>query len=207
MALNALIIRSPPIVSSMIDSQIKALITTGDFEKAIKQTNTALKQDLNQINREFERGDITNDEKILRSAKAYQDFSDKISSVQVAMKDAGKMPTHGNPLLDLLFAIPDFIEQTPKIIDAAKATKALNDIQEGLGDSVQEALDLGLIAQVVSTDDLENTCLEKLRHLSPIPDYALVESRRMLQPDIEEIRKYIEAGFEGALRCLYKMKT
>ena len=73
--------------------------------------------------------------------------------------------------------------------------------------SSQEALDLGLIAQVVSTDDLENTCLEKLRHLSPIPDYALVESRRMLQPDIEEIRKYIEAGFEGALRCLYKMKT
>ncbi|MGB2690651.1 MAG: enoyl-CoA hydratase/isomerase family protein [Desulfobacterales bacterium] len=73
--------------------------------------------------------------------------------------------------------------------------------------SSQEALDLGLITKIVSEDDLENNCLEKLHELSSIPNHTLVETRRMLQPSINEIRKYLNAGFEGTLRSLYKMKT
>ncbi len=73
--------------------------------------------------------------------------------------------------------------------------------------SSDEALDLRLITQIVSAEDLEYTCLEKLRELSTIPNHALVEARRILQPSIDEIRNYIDAGIEGSLRSLYKMKT
>jgi enoyl-CoA hydratase/carnithine racemase len=73
--------------------------------------------------------------------------------------------------------------------------------------SSQEALDLGLITQIVSAEDLEYTCLKKLRELSTIPNHALVEARRILQPSIDEIRNHIDAGFEGSLRSLYKMKA
>ena len=65
--------------------------------------------------------------------------------------------------------------------------------------SSQEVLDLGLITQVVSAEDLENTCLDKLRQLSTIPAYTFVESRRMLQPNMDEVRKYIDAGFQSSL--------
>jgi len=43
--------------------------------------------------------------------------------------------------------------------------------------------------------------------LSTIPNHALVEARRILQPSIDEIRNHIDAGIEGSLRSLYKMKT
>lgn len=71
--------------------------------------------------------------------------------------------------------------------------------------SSQEALDLGLITQVVSVEELERTCLDKLRQLSTIPDHTLVESRRMLQPGIDEVKKFIDAGFEGSVRSLNKL--
>ena len=73
--------------------------------------------------------------------------------------------------------------------------------------SSQEAFDLGLITKIVSKDDLENNCLERLRELSSIPNHTLVETRRILQPSINEIRNHVDAGFEGSLRSLYKMKT
>jgi enoyl-CoA hydratase/carnithine racemase len=73
--------------------------------------------------------------------------------------------------------------------------------------SSKEALDLGLITQVVSAQDLEKTCLDQLRQLSNIPGHAIAEARRMLQPDLDETRKHIEAGFKGSIRSLYKMQS
>jgi len=73
--------------------------------------------------------------------------------------------------------------------------------------TAQDALDLGLITQIVSGEDLKKTCLDKLRQLSSIPGHTLVESRRMLQPDIGKIKKYLDAAFDGAVRCLNKMNT
>jgi 1,4-dihydroxy-2-naphthoyl-CoA synthase len=73
--------------------------------------------------------------------------------------------------------------------------------------NAQEALEIGLITEIVSDVAVENTCLEKLRHLCAIPAQALVESRRLLQPGMKEIRNGIEAGFDSAIRSLYSMKT
>ena len=73
--------------------------------------------------------------------------------------------------------------------------------------TAQEALDLGLVTQIVSGEDLKKTCLVKLRRVSTIPRHALIESRRMLQPDMGKIKKYLDATFDGAVRCLNKMNT
>lgn len=73
--------------------------------------------------------------------------------------------------------------------------------------TAQDALDLGLITQIVSEEDLKKTCLDKLRRLSIIPRHILVESRRMLQPDMGKIKKYLDAAFDNAVRCLNKMNT
>lgn len=73
--------------------------------------------------------------------------------------------------------------------------------------SSQEAFELGLITQIVSEKELEDRCIKKLKELRDIPAHALVETRRLLQPDMDDIRKHIDKGFEGSLRCLYKMKS
>ncbi len=72
--------------------------------------------------------------------------------------------------------------------------------------SAQEALDLGLISQIVPQKDLKRTCIDKLRQMISIPGDALVESRRMLQPDMYNMRKYIDEGFDATIRCLHKIK-
>lgn len=73
--------------------------------------------------------------------------------------------------------------------------------------SAQDALDLGLITQIVVAEDLKKTCLDKLRQLSTIPSHTIVESRRMLHPDMDIIKNYLDKGFDGVVRCLNKMST
>jgi enoyl-CoA hydratase/carnithine racemase len=73
--------------------------------------------------------------------------------------------------------------------------------------SAQEAFDLGFITQIVSKEDLTKTCLEKLRKLSTIPGFTLIETRRMLHPDMDKMRNYIDSGFDSAVRCMNKIKT
>ena len=70
--------------------------------------------------------------------------------------------------------------------------------------SSRDALDLGLITEIVPEAELEKACLDKLRQLSTIPGYMITETRRMLQPDKDEMQKFIEAGFEALLRGWYK---
>lgn len=73
--------------------------------------------------------------------------------------------------------------------------------------SAQEAFDLGLITQIVSKEDLNKTCLEKLRQLSTIPGFTLIETRRMLHPEMDKMRNYIDSGFDCAVRCMNKIKA
>jgi hypothetical protein len=73
--------------------------------------------------------------------------------------------------------------------------------------SAVEALDLGLINQVVSEEELEYQCIEKLNQMSQFPSYAILETRRLLQPDIGEIQKYIDESFASSIRNLYLMKA
>ena len=72
--------------------------------------------------------------------------------------------------------------------------------------SAQDALQLGLITQIVSKEELKRTCLDKLRQLSTLSANALIETRLMMTQDFEKLRKFINAGFDGAIRCMHKMK-
>lgn len=72
--------------------------------------------------------------------------------------------------------------------------------------SAGEALDLGLITRIVPEEELEYQCIEKLRELSVLPRNALAETRRLLQPDINEAQKHIDAAFEMAWRNLWLLK-
>ena len=71
--------------------------------------------------------------------------------------------------------------------------------------SAQEALALGFLNQIVVKEDLKEICIEKLRQISTIPALTLIETRRMLQPDLNTLRRYINLGFESALKCLNKI--
>ena len=73
--------------------------------------------------------------------------------------------------------------------------------------SAQDAFDLGLITQIVSKEDLKKTCLDKLHQLSKLSGDALVETRRMMQPNMDRLMRYIDAGFDSATRCMNKMKA
>ncbi len=73
--------------------------------------------------------------------------------------------------------------------------------------SAREALDLGFITEIVSEQELEDKCIERLRDLSTIPGHALIETRRILQPSLDEISKYLDTSLEGFLRSFYKLKN
>jgi enoyl-CoA hydratase/carnithine racemase len=70
-----------------------------------------------------------------------------------------------------------------------------------------EAFDLGLITQLVSEEELEYQCIEKLKEMSNFPSYAISETRRLLQPDLSKVEKHIDATLESSLRNLHLMKA
>ncbi len=73
--------------------------------------------------------------------------------------------------------------------------------------SAVEALDLGLITQLVSEEELEGQCIEKLKEMSNFPSYTISDTRRLLQPDLSEVEKHISATLESSLRNLHLMKA
>jgi len=123
----------------------------------------------------------------------------------LAVRLATENATFFNPNLQLGFppsALLSFYLQ--QSLGSPRATELLLTKTEI---SPQEALSLGLISQVVADKNLESSCLAKLRELSRIPKHTLVETRSILQPSIDVIKKHLDEGFEGSLRCLYKMKS
>jgi enoyl-CoA hydratase/carnithine racemase len=73
--------------------------------------------------------------------------------------------------------------------------------------SSHEALDLGLISEIVSVEELEGVCLKKLSKLSTIPSQALIATRRILQPSLDEISKHLDTGLEGVLNTIYNIRS
>lgn len=73
--------------------------------------------------------------------------------------------------------------------------------------SSHEALDLGLITEIVSEQQLEEICFERLGQLSAIAGHALIETRQILQPSLAEITKQMDNSMEGFLRSLYKLQN
>ncbi|MGB5986479.1 MAG: enoyl-CoA hydratase/isomerase family protein [Desulfobacterales bacterium] len=71
----------------------------------------------------------------------------------------------------------------------------------------KELYDLRLISKIVSAEELESSCLQQLGALTQIPRQVLVNARRVLQPNIDDVLKHIDACFESSLRNMYETKT
>jgi 2-(1,2-epoxy-1,2-dihydrophenyl)acetyl-CoA isomerase len=71
----------------------------------------------------------------------------------------------------------------------------------------QEVLELKLVNRVVPADALESSCLHALRKLTATAGHAIVEARKLLQPDLDDIVRYIAKGFESALRSVYQNRS
>jgi enoyl-CoA hydratase/carnithine racemase len=73
--------------------------------------------------------------------------------------------------------------------------------------SPHEALDLGLITQLASEEDIENTCIGKLKELSELPSHAIIETRNLFHPDVSVIEKHLDEFSKSSIRSLYKMQS
>lgn len=84
--------------------------------------------------------------------------------------------------------------------------KASEIIFSGQPLSASEAQKLGLITNVVSENELEQRCLEKLKELSAFPSIALSATRRMLQPEPAELELFFRKSLDGVWTALMKMR-
>jgi enoyl-CoA hydratase/carnithine racemase len=109
-------------------------------------------------------------------------------------------------LPDLKFGLPPSPPLSFYLVHSLGHQKATDLILTKSEITAQEALDLGLLTQVVSKKNLKDSCIDKLRQLTAISEDALIESRRMLKPSLKKMREYMDKGFEGTIRCMYKMK-
>jgi enoyl-CoA hydratase/carnithine racemase len=109
-------------------------------------------------------------------------------------------------LSDLKFGLPPSPPFAFYLVNSLGPQKATELILTKSVITAQEALDLGLVTQVVSKKDLKDSCIDKLRQLTTISGDALIESRRMLQPSLKKMREYMDEGFEGIIRCMHRIK-
>lgn len=72
--------------------------------------------------------------------------------------------------------------------------------------NAKDALELGLITKIVPKEDLKKNCLDQLHKLSTLSGSCLVETRRMLQPEIIKMHEYLDAGFDSSVKCMNEMK-
>lgn len=90
-----------------------------------------------------------------------------------------------------------------RYLGPGKASEIIFSGQQPL--SASEAQKLGLITSVVSEDELEQRCLEKLEELSAFPSIALSATRRMIQPEPAEIELFLRKSFDGVWAALMQM--
>jgi enoyl-CoA hydratase/carnithine racemase len=109
-------------------------------------------------------------------------------------------------LPDLKFGLPPSPPLSFYLVHSLGPLKATELLLTNSEITAQEALDLGLLTQVVSKKNLKDSCIDKLRQLPEISADALIESRRMLNPSLDRMRKYIDEGFKGIIRCMYSMR-
>jgi enoyl-CoA hydratase/carnithine racemase len=70
---------------------------------------------------------------------------------------------------------------------------------------VSEALELGLLTSIVAEDQLEKCCIDQLKRLSNLPALALAATRRLMQPDPVELKRFLDRSQETIWVTLFKM--
>ncbi|MBE9534786.1 MAG: enoyl-CoA hydratase/isomerase family protein [Proteobacteria bacterium] len=83
--------------------------------------------------------------------------------------------------------------------------KALEIFLSGQPLSASEAQKLGLITAVVSGDELEQRCSEKLEELSAFSSIAVSATRSMVQPEPAELELFLRRSFDSVWTSLMQM--
>ena len=73
--------------------------------------------------------------------------------------------------------------------------------------SVERAVELGLVTRIVPETDLESACLAQMAELAKLPAEAVAATRKMLQPDIVELARFLERSLESSRAALVSMKS
>ena len=89
-------------------------------------------------------------------------------------------------------------------IGPAKTTELLY-ASESL--SAERALEFGLVSRIVPEAELEAACLAQMAALAKLPAEALAATRKMLQPDIVELARFLERSRESSWSALVAMKS
>ena len=82
----------------------------------------------------------------------------------------------------------------PRYVGPAKATELLIS-NETI--TAQQALELGLISDIVAPDGLEDRCRQKLAEIAKLPMSAVAATRRLLQPESMEVERFLERSFKA----------
>lgn len=83
-------------------------------------------------------------------------------------------------------------------------TKAIELLLSHSKFSAEKAYRLGLITQIIDEDKIELQCIEKLNELSSLSKYSVAETRRLLQPNITEFKKHMDAMFDSSVKYIHK---
>jgi 2-(1,2-epoxy-1,2-dihydrophenyl)acetyl-CoA isomerase len=71
----------------------------------------------------------------------------------------------------------------------------------------EEALKLGLLTRIVSQSELREHCIDQLQTLAKLPGEAFAATRRLIQPDPLELRRFLDRSQETLWRTLIKMQV
>ena len=71
----------------------------------------------------------------------------------------------------------------------------------------EEALKLGLLTRIVSQSELREHCIDQLQTLAKLPGDAFAATRRLIQPDPLELRRFLDRSQETLWRALIKMQV
>jgi enoyl-CoA hydratase/carnithine racemase len=71
--------------------------------------------------------------------------------------------------------------------------------------SAEEALKLGLLSRIVDEGEMRQRCIDQLQSLTKLPADAFAATRRMVQPDPIELRRFLDRSQETIWKALTKM--
>lgn len=84
-----------------------------------------------------------------------------------------------------------------KAIDLLLSKSAIN---------ASEAYDLGLLTEIVNENELQNRCLEKLKRICELPSYLISATRRLVQPELNDLNNFINRSYQDYYMNLMVMQ-
>lgn len=72
--------------------------------------------------------------------------------------------------------------------------------------NASEAYDLGLVTEIVNENELQDMCIKKLKSICELPSYAISATRRLVQPELNELNNFINRSYQEYYTNLMMIK-